>query len=160
MHSITLPIAAVLGGQEYIILLSICAVFSIPIIAIVGHFYTRHRREKLWHETARLALEKGQPIPAGPEPERQGGGGAPAGAAFAAPAQGAGGERWGRQRHERKRESDLRGGLVLLGLGTALYLANRSMALPGFVLIGIGAALVVSYLLTRNDDGHRGPPPA
>ena len=35
----------------------------LPIAAI--YFY--HRRQQLWHETARIALEKGQPLPMLPE---------------------------------------------------------------------------------------------
>ena len=35
----------------------------IAIIAIIGGFISAYRRQKLWHETARIALERGQPLP-------------------------------------------------------------------------------------------------
>lgn len=35
----------------------------IPIVAIVGSYMTRSRREQLLHETVRLLSERGQPIP-------------------------------------------------------------------------------------------------
>lgn len=35
--------------------------FVLCLLAIMMFF--KHQREKMWHETARLALEKGQPVP-------------------------------------------------------------------------------------------------
>ena len=58
--------------------------------------YFHHRRQALWHETARIALEKGQPLPPLPNDE---------------PA----------QSHEDKK-NDFRGGLVLIAVGAGLYL--------------------------------------
>ena len=46
-----IAIAAILGGLTFTILL---IVFGLKFV---------QRRQELWHETARVALEKGQPLP-------------------------------------------------------------------------------------------------
>jgi hypothetical protein len=116
--------------------------FVVAVIAITRFF--RWKREQLWHETARLALEKGQPIPQSDRLARPG----------CDPS----------QRHWRDRSSpwfDLRRGLVLMAIGAALYLAlpgNSRMyaAIPGF----IGVVTVIFALLTMKvpDKGPDSPP--
>jgi hypothetical protein len=49
------------GGAESI--LTLATVFTFVIIMVAIRSYTRLQRQKLWHETARSALEKGQPLP-------------------------------------------------------------------------------------------------
>lgn len=39
-------------------------VLAVGCIIVVSGMYFEHRRRQLWHETARIALEKGQPVPA------------------------------------------------------------------------------------------------
>lgn len=148
------PLAAFMGGPQITVILIILLSISIPLAGIIGYFYTQQRREKLWHETARLALEKGLPIPA-PPPSAESDHAAP----FASPPPGVSHEQWDRGRRESKRDRDLKGGLVLLGIGIALSYANHGMAMPSYIMIGIGAALVLGVILTRNDHDHRGPPP-
>lgn len=36
----------------------------LTIVIIVGGLILAYHRQRQWHETARLALEKGQPLPA------------------------------------------------------------------------------------------------
>lgn len=111
----------------------------IPIVAIVfgctvGIFamYFDHRRRESWHETARVALEKGQPVPAMPGDD-------------------------GQKRHDDHGSRDLtqhdvRGGLVLIAVGFGLWLMLGGFspnlryigAIPGF----IGIALLLHALLT------------
>lgn len=96
---------------------------------IITTMYFQNRRQEMWHQTARLALEKGQPLPALPDrtapshassPQEQG---------------------W----------NDLRGGLVLVGTGAGLYLFLGTFlhglgylgAIPGL----IGVALLITGLV-------------
>src|SRR5437660_1130186 len=55
-----------LNGGETIGLF--CAIGGLTFAAVMalGGMYFRHRQIALWHETARVALEKGQPVPAAP----------------------------------------------------------------------------------------------
>lgn len=102
--------------------------FVLAIIVINRIFW--FRRTKLWHETARLALEKGQPVPNiwdGCSSWRSRGG-------------------WG------GRAWDFRRGLVLIAVGCGLYLglaevhpsARFFAAIPAFM----GVALLVSALMS------------
>jgi hypothetical protein len=84
----------------------------------------KHERRRLWHETARIALEKGQPLP----PPEEG-------------------------HHSASRGSghDFRVGLILMAIGGAAYLSTEDKdkiilaALPGF----IGLAMVINGVLDR-----------
>ena len=49
-------------AQAAIIIIPVTAIVVGGII-VVGGMYFHHRQKELWHETARLALEKGQPLP-------------------------------------------------------------------------------------------------
>ena len=96
--------------------------------------YYNNRRRELWHETARLALEKGQPLPALPTDDEP---------------------------HRRRPED--RGNDIRIGVGLGLYLflsslVGRSLgyvgAIPGF----IGVALLLYGLfsaLTRRKHSDR-----
>lgn len=126
-------IAAIFGldGPLFSLLMSgaaMCFAATITISAL----YFKHQRQKLWHETARIALEKGQPVPPMPS---------------------------GRNnvqlnlRSETNDNHDLRAGLILVGVGFGIFLffnavAGRQVgylgAIPGF----IGVALLLHRLLT------------
>jgi len=111
-----------LHGQEHEV---IAFVFICAIFIIIRYF--RYRSQKMWHETVRLALEKGQPLPANWSDYGWGGGG---------------------------RLWDLRRGLVLIAVGAALYyiLPESSRlwaALPGF--IGIAFLLFGLFSFRRSD---------
>ena len=108
-----------------------------PIIIFIT-FNSIHRRQQLWHETARIALEKGQPLPPMP-------------ADFAPPPS-----------QPPKPANDIRSGLVLIAVGAGLYLflgalVSKSMgyvgAIPGF----IGIALLLFGLLNRNSKSNQPP---
>ena len=47
---------------EMVLVFSILSMALGLVIAGLGMFF-QHRRQKMWHETARLALEKGLPVP-------------------------------------------------------------------------------------------------
>lgn len=112
--------------------------FTAVIVGLVA--YSRHRNQRLRHETIRLALEKGQPLPSD----------------LLDPAPGDG---------RRPADRDLRRGLVLVavGLGLCLYLGlagfpggSRNWAV-GFIPGLIGVAYLVTYAVGRRQDA---PPPA
>ena len=111
-----------LHGQEHemILFAFICA------IVVIGRYF-RYRSQKMWHETVRLSLEKGQPLPANWSDYGWCGGG---------------------------RLWDLRRGLVLIAVGAALYYALPEdsrlwAALPGF--IGIAFLLFGLFSFRRSD---------
>ncbi len=110
-----IAIAAILGGLTFTILLIL---FGLKFV---------QRRQELWHETARVALEKGQPLPPLPRDMQQ-------------------------ERHPEE-NNDLRAGLVLIATGAGLYLFFAAFipplrfvaTIPGFIgvallLYGLGKA--------------------
>jgi hypothetical protein len=119
------------------------AVFAFIGTIIVSSMYFKHQKQRLWHDTARLALEKGQPVPTMPKDED-------------AP----------RHRH---RGGDIRAGLILIATGVGLYLFFNSMsnkngagyigAIPG--LIGVALLLhgiLMGQLAKDKDAGDPRPP--
>ena len=135
---------------------------SIPIVIVCASLYYKHRRDALWHETARIALEKGQPIPQRLDSE---------GAGLDVPPPTADAATWLRMRREARRLKDIRGGLILLAIGFAFLVASRhgsflgSQGLfPAFILLGIGAALLLNALFNAlfsgKWEGNRPPPQA
>jgi hypothetical protein len=115
------------------VLIPLAALIVGGVIAVVAMVLS-HQRRKLWHETARLALEKGQPLPS-PEPEHH---------ADTPSAK------------DERREHDLRGGLVLIGVGLGLYLFFLHLSPPGIYGLAflatipgfIGIALILHWLIT------------
>lgn len=57
---------ALLNGGELIALVCVVGGLGFVLVCAVSAMYFRHRQSVLWHETARIALEKGQPIPPPP----------------------------------------------------------------------------------------------
>lgn len=105
----------------------------VAIFAIVLHF--RHRRRVVVHETLRAMIEKGLPIP----PELLSGGADGDGVA-----------------RPRSAHRDLRGGLVLVGLGAALFfLSGKWGAIP----LVIGAALLIVWGFERWEMSKRATNP-
>ena len=113
------------------------------IVAVTAMFF-HHQRQRLWHETARVALEKGQPLPPMPDTwqrdEQSTGDGKSA------------------NRH------DLRGGLILLAVGVGVYLwlgkaGGHGASFLGTIPAFIGVALLLNYAITsltkKRSDGQR-----
>jgi hypothetical protein len=100
-------------------------------MAFLGMYFS-HQRQRLWHETARAALEKGQPLPPyGPDPSRSDSA-----------------DRNGESNH------DLRGGLVMIAVGVGIYfflgaVADSRVANLGAIPGLIGVALILHWLITR-----------
>jgi hypothetical protein len=157
MHLLLPPLAIVAFDVPHVV------TFFIPIAGIilagvitVTAMYFKHQRERQWHETARLALEKGQPIPVPP----------PAGAYGS-------GVILQRDPHGRPAPQDdisphdVRGGLVLVGTGIGLWLMLAAIderlrfigAIPGC----IGLALLLyaagrAVFSRKTNDSDRRPP--
>jgi len=134
-----LLLADIPHGVLIITCLGIVAGILIPLVGmIVG---TRHaqRRQELWHETARLALEKGQPLPSPLAGED-------------APGQ------------AKTPPNDFRTGLIMLATGAGLYLFFLEFmggwlrfigAIPGFIGVALLLYATLQFIFTRKD-----PPPA
>ena len=149
------------GNGELSLLLAVVLCLAIPIIAIVLYFRSRHQRDKLWHETARLALEKGQPLPPLPHSDED---------LKNVPPPGANPEEWWGWKRERRRQRDLRRGLILLAVGVALLLphghgrfGDGDISIGAYVMTGLGLAMLINAYLqsTGRPPGNdfRGPPP-
>lgn len=121
-------IAAILGGLTFTILLII---FGLKFV---------QRRQELWHETARVALEKGQPLPPLPAD----------------------------MRHEKHPEqnNDFRAGLIMVATGAGLYLFLATFlhplrfvaAIPGFIGVAMLFYAILNALLGRKDKPADRPP--
>lgn len=127
---VALPLAGVLDSslEQLAAILIPIALLSLATTIVVSAIYFHNRRREMWHQTARLALEKGQPIPPLPDVEQ----------------------------HERRittppREqaaNDIRAGLICIGVGAALYLFLGALIGPAFAYIGaipgfVGIALLL-----------------
>ncbi len=131
-----LALLALFDPQRWVVIIMPLAGISLGAIAIIGGLWIADRNRRQRHETARLALEKGLPIPEFILNE----------------------DAHGRQRRPR---NDRRTGLILIGIAIGLYLFFRSVggpggswvaAIPGF----IGVALLLNWLFERME----GPPPS
>ena len=116
---ILIPVLFIFGGV------------AVAITAIYFHF----QRQKLWHETMRVSLEKGVPLPPTFTPDQRG---------IERDCDG----RWGRRRPFR----DLRTGLILVAVGLALSFqmsgGNRiNWHSGGIIPLYIGCAFLISALL-------------
>jgi hypothetical protein len=131
--------------MELAVVIAIFGMLFGGILGIAGMFF-EHQRKKLAADVARLALEKNQPVPA----------------QFTA------------EPHSRPQRSgtdlnhhDLRGGLVLIGVGFGVYLflgavSDQRVALLGAVPGFVGVALLVNWVLVRlmGRNQHSRPPTA
>jgi len=140
MHSfLTAPVLASVG--EYIPFFGMLIPLSVMFIVIAGQYYKNQSR-KMWHETARIALEKGQPVPI-PQSEFP-----PAVA-----------EALGKKLELENRSSgrgDIKAALILIAIAAGLYfgfneLRSEGHNVPSFVFFVpgfIGLALLLNALIT------------
>lgn len=131
--SLSLPLAAIF---DFSIPSNMIAIV-IPVVAIIfgcsvgiAGIYFHHQKQKLLHETARLSLERGQPIPPDilAQMTSDDNGGRPAGA--------------------RRPADDIRTGLILIAVGGGLYLFFAALGVEKMRFVGaipglIGVALLV-----------------
>lgn len=137
-----LPLA-LFGLEPWIIGIVIPVAGLIFAAAIaISAMYFKNRQRELWHETARLALEKGQPMPPMPGTAEEAEYQPPTGVGFA---------EWQEARRLESRRHELKGGLILIAIGVALFIFLGASAgrVSGGVLGGIGLALLVSVALDK-----------
>jgi hypothetical protein len=121
---------------QFIGLVAIVAPF-ITMLAIFGIvLYFRHRRRVILHDTLRAMIEKGQPIP----PELLAGGVDAS-------------SNIGRRRST---NGDLRGGLVLVCTGAALFYLHGKW---GLIPLAIGVALLIVSAIERSEKNKPGTNP-
>jgi hypothetical protein len=122
----------------------------IPMVIVPVALYFKHQRERLWHETARIALEKGQPVPLVVGDDEQ---------AIQAP----------------RPRNDLRAGLILIAVSVGLMLqpwrfdgVGHSFnpiafgaAIPGCIGVALLLNASITALLSKkNTDANRKDPAA
>lgn len=129
------------SGQVFLLVLIVGGLVIALVLPALA-MYLQYRRRELWHQTARTALERGQPLPT---PEES----VPNNAAAQA-------QRWLR---------DVRTGMILVAVGAGLWmflaLADHRPspyrfigAIPGFV----GLALILHAWLAARLDRHQDQP--
>lgn len=120
------------------IIMPIAGLLFAAVFGLTG-MYFHHRKQELWHQTARLALEKGQPLPPFAdiaEPTK-----------VATPS-----SRW---------RGLMIGGLINLGVGAGLFVALAQIpttsfnlgyfgCIPGFIGLALLLGAVVEGLASRN----------
>ena len=116
-------------GSSFAVIIAVCGMILGGIMGIAGMYFA-HQRQRLWHETARLALEKGQPVP--PYDLEHGPREAPADL----------------------NQHDFRGGLILIAVGVGVFLflgmvADARVAWLGAVPGLIGVALVLHWVIIK-----------
>lgn len=127
---------AFLNLEPWVIAVIIPVVSLIFIgVVVVSGMYFQNRRREMWHQTARIALEKGQPLPLLPDEQSARPSTPPA----------------------EESRNDLRGGLVLIGTGIGLYLFLGTFISPGLGYVGaipgfIGVALIISWFARPRTD--------
>jgi hypothetical protein len=116
--------------------------FLVGLAITVASLYFKNQSRKMWHETARIALEKGQPIPAAPSDIEE-----------AAPTKAASAKT---DTHHSSGRCDFKAGLILLAVSAGLYFGFKDLngafhSMPTFVIYVpgfIGVALLINALIT------------
>lgn len=125
----------------------ICPTILVGVIVVTA-LRVQNKKRQMWHETARLALEKGQPIPPMPKSDEELELTPPPGASLA---------EWETIRRARDQRSSLKGGLILIAIGVGLYMLlwHDPDRLVGAIPALIGVALIVHVLIDKLSPGHR-----
>jgi uncharacterized protein DUF6249 len=134
-----LPLA--LTGIEIGLTFGLAGMAFAAFFGFLGMFF-HHRRAEQWHQTARLALEKGQPVPTPPPSDED--------------------DESTPRSPRQLAADDLRSGLVLIAVGIGMFiflshfLVNSGLAAVGAIPGFIGLALLLyggtRLLLSPKDD--------
>ncbi len=139
LHQFPTSIGFLFGGfGPWIIglIVPIVALVFAAVMGVTNRISERREREE-WHRTARLALEKGQPVP--PMPSSEG--------SRHEPPPGINLTEWQAARRSAKQRRDFKAGLILLAIGLALYFTETA---TGGALVGaIGVALLATVVIDR-----------
>lgn|SRR5579883_2071586 len=128
--------------QDYFPMFILAAATLVALVSIV----LRYNCEKMWNDTCRAALEKGQPIPANMD-------------------------RWSRRRDRLapgRPLRDIRTGLILIGVWVAFSLQssnghnafnwNNGTVIPGVIGVALLINAGITALFSRNDRDSNPPP--
>lgn len=133
MHSFFSQFLASIETIPWVAIVAIIGSFVMGPVIIFIVFQSIQRRHQLWHETARVALEKGQPLPP-----------MPADVAPPPPT-------------ETKPTNDIRTGLILIATGGGLFLFLNTLvgrglgfvgAIPGFIGVALLLFGILNAILT------------
>jgi hypothetical protein len=127
------------GGMDVTGIIAILSTFGMPVLIILIVFYTKHRRNRMAHETLRAMIDKGMPI----TPELV--------AEIRSKGPSAGGL-------YPQRGNRLFPGLVLVGIGAALLLAGHGDTKGGLIVLFIGLAFLVAWAVERKHSNDTQPP--
>jgi hypothetical protein len=141
MTSFLHPLLADLSSLPWIAIIAIIGSFLMGPVIIFIVFQSIQRRQQMWHDTARVALEKGQPLPPMP--------------ADVAPP---------KADPTPRARNDVRTGLILIAVGAGLYvflgtLVGRGLGLVGAIPGFIGIALFLFGLVEAFSGPKNNPPP-
>lgn len=141
-----LPLLAALSyASPEFVLIIIGMGMLIPLVVGTTAIVMKSRERQMWHETARLALEKGQPMP--PFPSR---------------------DEDRRRFRERRERNDLRAGLIMIGIGAGIYLflaaagngeARFIGTIPGFIGVALLLSGLVGAMLGKDNKSPEDRPP-
>jgi hypothetical protein len=141
----SLPLAFLdLQPWSITLIIPIASMILVGVI-IVTMMYFGHRRQELWHQTARIALEKGQPLPPLPDGVGLGDATSATGAANSQP-------RW---------RGYLIGGLINVAIGAGLFVSLSQISgtpfnvgylgcIPGFIGIALLLGAGIEAFASRN----------
>jgi Domain of unknown function (DUF6249) len=140
MTSVTSRLIADISSLPWVAIIAVGGGILLTIVVIVGGLLFANRRQQLWHETARLALEKGQPLPAALDESAE-------------------------EREPYKAGNDIRAGLILIATGVGLFLFLGALVSRGLAYVGtipglIGVALLLYGVLTGAAKRNDPPPPS
>lgn len=138
-----------------VIIFAIGAMLLIIVVPVAA-LYFNHKRSELWHQTARLALEKGQPLPGGLSDDP---------ADILPPRVDL--AEWTAARRAQSRSRSVKAGLVLIALGAGIQVFLYSVrarvgwvgAVPGFIGVALLLHSAFESLLDKSKAPSRLPQP-
>jgi hypothetical protein len=131
------------------------AIFFFILLIIVASQYLKNQSRKMWHETARIALEKGQPIPCAPSELEEAIGKTP-NTPFV----------------KRSGRGDVKSGLILLAVAAGLYFGFNDLRaqdhsvpsvifyVPGCIGVALLLNALITYLTTKKTPETPSTPPS
>jgi uncharacterized membrane protein len=123
-------------------IVSIMAIFGMIVTIVAIMFYTIHRRNKLVHENLRAMIEKGIPITPELVESLKGKHSSVFSQALSTD---------GRPLAKSSRSRRLLPGLILTGIGAALMISGHWFGGPGLIVFFIGIAFLIVWLVERMD---------
>jgi hypothetical protein len=143
MDLLTIGVAPILAITGFELLITLGAL-ALPATIVIAVLYFRNQQQRMWHETARLALDKGQPVPVEilPDTDNAEKGNTPT-----------------------RVHRDVKAGLILIAVAAGMYFGSKELGsmkhasmgvyIPGF----IGVALLVNAAITGlTSQKHDDPP--